>query len=161
MQDNKTRRSGMKKLLVVLMAVMLSAPAFAFPMIQEGAREMDLDFDYRDGDWELGIGYGVFVTDNMLVGGRLDYVDWADTWQLGGMAEYHWVRGEMTVPYAGVVVAYMDYDVDSIMFYGPKAGIKHFITDYLAIDLNAQYLFSDEEGYEEEIEVKAGMRVLF
>ncbi len=159
--DNKTRRSGMKKLLVAVMVVLMSASAFAFPMVQEGARELELDFDYMDGDWNLGIGYGVFMTDAILVGGRLDYWDAIDWWQVSAKAEYHWNMGTMTVPYVAAMVAYLDYDVDSMMLYGPVVGIKHFITDYLAIDLNARYLFSDEDLWEEELEINAGLRVLF
>ncbi len=151
----------MKNLIVAAMVVMMSASAFAFPMIQEGARELDLDFYFRDGDWELGLGYGVFVTDEILVGGKVDYIDWADIWMVSGHAEYHWNMGTMTVPYAAAVLAYADFDIDTLFLYGPKVGIKHFITDYLAIDLNAQYLFSNEDFYEEEIEISAGLRVLF
>ena len=152
----------MKKLLLAaVLVVMMTASSFAFPMIQEGAREIELDFYFVDSDWEIGIGYGVFMTDEILVGGRFDYIDWMDIWMVSAHAEYHWNMGTMTVPYAAAVLAYADFDFDTLFLYGPKVGIKHFITDYLAIDLNAQYLFSNEDFYEEELEISAGLRVLF
>ncbi len=152
----------MRKLLVAVMVVMLSASAFAFPMIQEGAREIEVDFYFRDGDWNLGLGYGVFMTDNILVGAKIEYADNAfSTWTVSGKAEYHWNMGTMTVPYVALLVAYEDYDVDTRLLYGPAVGINHFITDYLAIDLQARYLLSDDDHYDEEIEVLAGLRVLF
>ena len=151
----------MKKILVTLMVLVMSASVYAFPMVQEGAREMELDFSFQDSDWQLGIGYGVFITDAILVGGKLDYLDWADTWQLGGKIEYHWNMGTMTVPYVAAVVAYVDYDVDTMFLYGPAAGVKHFITDYLAIDIRAEYMLSSEDWYEEEIVISAGLRVMF
>lgn len=153
----------MKNLLVAVMVVLMSASAFAFPMIQEGARELDLDFDFVvDGDWKIGLGYGVFMTDNILVGAKLDYADNASsTWKVSGKAEYHWNMGTMTVPYVAALVAYEDFDIDTRFLYGPAVGIKHFITDYLAIDLNAQYLFANEDFFEEELKVLAGLRVLF
>ncbi len=152
----------MKKLLTaVTLVVMISASAFAFPMIQEGAREIDVSFYLRDGDWSAGLGYGIFVTDEVLLGAKVDYVDWADIWAIGGMAEYNWNMGTMTVPYAAGIVSYADYDVSDSFLFGPKVGVKQFITDYLAIDLNAQYLFSDDSDYDEDLEVSAGLRVLF
>ncbi len=151
----------MKKILVTLMVLVMSASVYAFPMVQEGARELELDFLFRDSDWTLGIGYGVFITDAILVGGKLDYNDAADIWRLGGKMEYHWNMGTMTVPYVAAVVAYEDYNIDTRFLYGPAVGIKHFITDYLAIDMRAEYLLSSEDWWEEELEITAGLRVLF
>ena len=153
----------MKKLLLAaVLVVMMTASSFAFPMIQEGAREIEFDFFYRDSAWNLGLGYGVFMTDEILVGARLDYSDNAfSTWAVSGKAEYHWNMGTMTVPYVAAIVSYVDFDIDTMFLYGPAVGINHFITDYLALDLQARYLFSDEDFFDEELEIVGGLRILF
>ncbi len=150
-----------KVLMVAFMAVLASASVHAFPMIEEGVRELEFNFYFIDGDYELGLGYGKYITDNVLLGGRLQHISWSDVFILGGRLEYNWNMGTKTVRYASFLISYMDFSIDSLFVYGPAFGVKHFITGSTAIDISAQYLLSSESYWQEKLELRGGLRVLF
>lgn len=154
----------MKKILAAMLIVTLvtSSAAYAYPMIYAGSRQIQFGFDYQDGDWNLEFGYGRFVVDELLLGALFRYRDHDRTrWSAGGTMEFHFHLGTMTYPYIAFIALYEDYDYDDRFLFGPAAGINHFITDYLAVDLQARQFFSTEKGYDEKFEIIGGLRVLF
>jgi len=153
----------MKKILAaVLITMALPVWANAFPMIYAGSQQVQFGFEYRDDDWLLEFGYGRFITDELLLGALFSYKDNARTiWSAGGTMEFHFNLGTMTYPYFAITASYEDRDNYDHFLFGPAAGINHFITDYLSVDIKARYLFSSESRYDEELEIVGGLRVLF
>ncbi len=186
----------MKKYVVMVMVMAMTVVAYGHPLIQEGVRELIIS-----GGWDpkgvtgqevdLEIGYGVFVTDAIELGGTVSYASVEDagttltggvlqsyddqTWEFTGLLDYHFdIRFEiatMTVPYVGLRVGYVQYeaatDEDAIV-YGPRVGVKHFVTDSIAVDVGLSYMFATEdifvnEGTAEDtdISIDFGIRVLF
>ncbi len=142
----------MRKYFVVAIVAALATFVHAQPSIQEGTRELSLS-----GSWDpegaagatisTDVGYGVFVRDLIEVGSLVSYAsnDITTTWGLGGFAEYHFDMANMTVPYVGLRLEYVDYDVDTTFQYGPRAGVKHFIAENVAIDVALQYTMAGED----------------
>jgi len=165
----------MRKYFVVVIVAALATFVHAQPSIQEGTRELSLS-----GGWDpdtaagatiaLDVGYGVFVRDLIEVGSLLSYASDDNTtlWGLGGFAEYHFDMATMTVPYVGFRLAYVDYDVDTTFQYGPRAGVKHFIADNVAIDIALQYTMAGEDIFnndgtveDTDLALVFGLRVMF
>ncbi len=165
----------MRKYFVVAIVAALATFVYAQPSIQEGTRELSLS-----GSWDpegaagaaiaLDVGYGVFMRDLIEVGGLLSYADngIVTTWGLGGFVEYHFDMATMTVPYVGLRIEYIDYDVDTTFQYGPRAGVKHFITDNVAIDIALQYTIAGEDIFnndgtaeDTDLALVFGLRAMF
>ncbi len=153
----------MKKILAAIFIILaLPVWANAFPMIYAGSQQVQFGFEHRDDDWLLEFGYGRFITDELLLGALFSYEDNARTiWSAGGTMELHFNLGTMTYPYFSIIAIYQDYDIDDHILFGPAAGINHFITDYLSVDIKARYLLSSESRYDEDLEIIGGLRVLF
>jgi opacity protein-like surface antigen len=112
---------------------------------------------------DLTLGYGVFTRDAVEVGGLVSYLSYEDAggagvdlkgWELGGFAEYHFDMATMTVPYIGARVEYVKAELgswdESAFVYGPRAGIKHFITDNVAVDVALMYMLATEDIFTNE-----------
>lgn len=153
----------MKKILAA-MTIMLIMPvsSHAFPIIQEGAQQFQFSFDYKDTNWDLEFMYGRFVTDELLLGALFTSTDNGESkWSIGLTMEHHFHLGTMTYPYVSALMLYEDYDTNDHVRFGPAAGLNHFLTDYLAIDLKARFLFSSNRNRSEDLELIGGLRVLF
>ncbi len=165
----------MRKYFVVAIVAALATFVYAQPSIQQGTRELSIEGGY-DFEGPLGrtvvldVGYGVFTSDAIELGGVLGYAsdDDATTWKLGGFAEYHFDLAIMSVPYVGLRVEFVDYDVDTAFQYGPRAGIKHFLTDSVAIDIAVQYTIADTDRFnndgiweDTDLSLVFGMRAMF
>ena len=179
----------MRKYLIVVAivgALATFAHAQVFPWIEEGTREFLLE-----GDWdpkgttgteiELSAGYGFFLRDLFEVGGLLSYASYEDaggpgvdskSWGLSGFAEYHFDVLNAALPYVGARIGYVDTEEASwdktAFVYGPRAGIKYFIADNIAIDAALEYMFATEdiftnEGEHEDsdLSLKFGIRTMF
>ena len=165
----------MRKFFVLAIAVAFATVVCAQPTIQEGTRELIVtggwDPDGAAGtELDLTVGYGVFVRDLIEVGSLLSYAsnDTTTLWGLGGFAEYHFDMATMTVPYVGLRVAYIDYDVDTTFEYGPRVGVKHFIADNVAIDVALQYTMAGEKVFnndgtleDSDLSLEFGIRAMF
>lgn len=153
----------MKKFLTLLIiALIIPVSSHAFPMLHAGSQQFLFSFDYKDDDWNLEFMYGNFVTDELLLGAMFAASDNSRTkWSLGVTMEHHFHLGTMTYPYLAAIVLYEDYDTNDHVRFGPAAGLNHFLTDYLSIDLKARYLFSSNRRQEENLELIGGLRVLF
>ncbi len=186
----------MRKYVVMVMVMAMTVAAYGQPLIQEGVRELIVSGGWdpegvTGQEMDLEIGYGVFVTDAIELGGIVSYASVEDagttltggvlqsydeeTWEFSGLLDYHFdIRFEiatMTVPYVGLRVGYVKYeaaaDEDAIV-YGPRAGVKHFVTDNIAVDVGLSYMFATEdifvnEGIAEDTDLSLdfGIRVLF
>ena len=171
----------MRKFFVLAIAVAFATAVCAQPTIQEGTRELLIE-----GGWDsegatgteldLAVGYGVFVRDEIEVGGTLSYESLSGgdlkVWELGGFVEYHFDMASMTVPYVGARVSYASYDQvvldDSVFKYGPRVGVKYFITDNVAVDVGLTYLFATEEVFnndgtleDNDLSLSFGIRAMF
>ena len=176
----------MRKYLVMVLVAAVAAGAYAQPAIQEGTREVLID-----GSWDpdgptgtvldLTFGYGVFVRDAIEVGGQIGYsstedaggvgVDSKTLW-LGGFVDYHFDMGTMTVPYVGADISYGNRELgtwdESAFVYGPHVGVKHFITENVAVNIALQYLLATEDVFtndgtleDNDLSLEFGIRVMF
>jgi hypothetical protein len=136
---------------------MTTSNAGAGPMLQKGARELAIhvspDFEGAIGDTiSADAGFGWFVRDRIVLRGVLDYeiledVAGADadyrTSGLGVAAEYHFGHGETLVPYLGLGLGWRSTHFgeheEAAMVYGPRAGLKVFLADNVALDCEAIY----------------------
>ena len=153
----------MRKYFVLAIAMAFATTVCAQPAIQEGTRELLIgggwDPEGAAGtEMDLEVGYGVFVRDAIEVGGLLGYTSYEDAygsgndWKvlaIGGFVEYHFDMDSMTVPYVGAEIGYTSYEAgtldDSAFVYGPKVGVKHFITDNVAVDAALSYMLATED----------------
>ncbi|MFH0909650.1 MAG: outer membrane beta-barrel protein [bacterium] len=122
--------------------------------------------------YDLSLGYGTFVQDNVEVGGQ---VNWSDddvvtSYGAGAFAEYNFDQGTELVPYVGAAIDYVNSDIedvdelDSFQVTG-EVGVKYFLAENVAISVAGKYQWSDEDIYAEDgdltdtnIEVDLGMR---
>ncbi len=163
----------MKLVLTGLIAAMMAVPAFTAPVfdvaqnpIREGIKEVELStsgFYFRGGDFQITAGAGMFINEDLLVGGRVEFYnfDGGNAWMVGAKAEYHWNKGARMVPYAGGLIYLADLDGESLFVYGPAGGVKYFLTESLVIDGFARYLLGSEDWYDDDIEAGIGFRWMF
>ena len=154
----------MKRILAAMLIILvIPASSYGFPILYAGARQLQFGFEFRDSDaWHMQLGYGRFVTEELMLGAFLTYSDNHGTsWSMGGTMEHHFHLGTMTYPYIGGILMYEDYTSGNHVLFGPVVGFNHFLTDYFAIDLNARYLFSSDGRNQEDLEITGGLRVLF
>ena len=155
----------MKKYLVLAMVAAMAVGACAQPMIQEGTREIGLE-GYWDNkgpggtDMEVGLTYGVYWRDEIEFGAILDYASTVDgdykRWDVFLFAEKDFDMGGMTVPY---VCAKLGWGKDEIVptdysetafIYGPRVGVKQYLSDNVALDIGLEYMFSSEDFWNNE-----------
>ena len=152
----------MKKYLVLAMVAAMAVGACAQPMLQEGVREIGLE-----GYWDskgptgkeiaVGVTYGVYWRDEIELGAILDYGSTADgdnkEWKIFLFAEKDFDMGGMTVPYICAKLGWgktkdtaADLDVSAFL-YGPRVGIKQYLSDNVALDVGIEYMFSAKDFF--------------
>ncbi len=175
----------MKRSLVGLAVVSLLFAGVAGAAVQKGDTEIEALGSYQnwnspwdDGDdmtaWSIAAGLGYFVTDNIRVGVAGTYSD-ADyqfmvptelkKWGIGVNVKYHFMPGNLLVPYIGAQVGWENWDVtqsgefdvpdgdgeetiawedsgstDGIL-YGPLAGVRYELNPNNDIFFEFQYNF--------------------
>jgi len=170
----------MKKYLVLSMVLAMAVGVSAQPLLMEGTREWMVEANYDpEGpggtEYSLGVGYGVFMRDALEVGGIFTYssADDGDNKTMGieGLAEYHFDRGTMMVPYVGARIGWNKWETvaadNDAMVYGPRVGVKQFLADNVAIDIALEYMMAsddifvnDGEVEDTNMEIVVGMRML-
>lgn len=158
------------------------------PALGRGTQEVSVR-GYWDPEGALGMefdisgSYGYFLMDNLLAGALAGYASYEDTvtgfnsdtriWMLGGFLEYHFDIGMLTVPYAGLEAGYASYRLfgapsESSFFYGPKAGMKYFLSENVALDMALKYLIATDDIFlnkgeleNRDLFVTFGVRALF
>ncbi|MGH8196047.1 MAG: outer membrane beta-barrel protein [Woeseiaceae bacterium] len=158
----------------------------AEPMIREGHHEVSLhispDLEGPIGDTIFfQAGYGVFLRDGIVVRAMLSHAVLEDvagedtdyrSSEAGIAGEYHFDLGGNLVPYLGLGLGwhrsqFADLD-ESALVYGPRFGMKYFVADNAALDLEITYEFAaadvfinDFEAEDTDLSSAVGFRILF
>lgn len=180
----------MRKFAAVLCLVCLFAGAADCfrPALDRGVQEVSVrGFWDPDGalgsEFDISGSYGMFLIDNLLAGGLASYASYEDSvtgtsadtriWMLGGFLEYHMDLGMLTVPYGGLEVGYASYKIaggssENAFIYGPKVGMKYFLSEKVAIDLALKYMLASDDIFlnkgefeSSDLFVTFGVRALF
>ena len=178
-----TRRIAIAAAVAVLASV---AGANAQPRIQRGHQELSVhaspDFEGAVGDMiDVEAGYGVFVRDRLSLRGTLLYEGLEDvagedsdyrSAEIGLAAELHFGGRSRFVPYLGAGVGWrrtrFDLLDESAAVYGPRAGLKVFLADNVALDFEVTYklgsadvFINDFVSEDTDLSSGIGLRVLF
>ena len=153
----------MNKLFVtlVLVSILMLLASNGFSEISAGDNEIGGQISYRNHNadpgsldatlWSAGIAYNHYLSESYSIGGtlRLDQVD-GDAldddvviWGLRVRGDYYFSTQSTTVPYVGIQLGYVGYDTagsdDNDFTYGAHGGVKLFVTENVAINLEAIY----------------------
>ena len=178
--------TGWRVLAAGVVSSLLVSSAGAQPRIGKGTNEVSLhvspDFEGTVGDMIFAqAGYGRFLRDRVAARGTLSYTiledvagDDADyrTSELGLAGEYHFDLGGRLIPYLGAGLGWRRSHFgkfeESALVYGPRAGIKLFLADNVALDLEVTYklgaadvFINDFEAEDTDLSTGIGFRVLF
>ncbi len=168
------------------LALLAPAAAGAQPMIQKGVHELSVhvspDFEGAVGDMLFAqAGYGLFLQDRLAVRGTVDYAVLEDvagedsdyrTSEFALGLEYHFDLGGRLVPYLGAGVGWRSSHFgkfqESALVYGPGAGLKWFLADNVALDLEITYrlgaadvFINDFQPEDSDLSPVIGLRVMF
>lgn len=169
-----------------LLFAILASRAEAQPMIRKGNHELSLhispDFEGAVGDMiDARAGFGLFLRDGLAARATLAYAVLEDvagedndyrTQELGLVGEYHFRRDARLVPYLGAGLGWrkslFGKFEESALVYGPRAGIKYFLADNVALDFEITYkmapadvFINDFEPEDTDLSSGIGLRVLF
>lgn len=150
----------MKKYLVLAMVAAMAVSAYAQPMLQEGVREIGLE-GYWDNDGPagkaiaVGLTYGVYWRDEIEFGAIMDYVSMMSgdlkTWEVYLFAQKDFDMGGMAVPYVKAKFGWgkdeytpLSYS-ETAFIYGPRVGVKYYLSDSVALDFGVEYMFSAKD----------------
>ncbi len=169
-----------------LFFVLLASYAEAQPLIRKGSRELSIhvspDFEGAVGDMiDARAGFGWFLRDGLAARATLAYAILEDvagedsdyrTSEFGLAGEYHLRRDSRLVPYLGVGLGWRSSHFgkleESALVYGPRAGIKVFIADNVALDFELTYKLASADVFINDFVAEdtdlwsgIGLRVLF
>jgi hypothetical protein len=170
----------MKKWLLLAVAVALAVPVSG-ALLPAQMRELGftglIDFDSAAGTlFDFGVFFGYFFTDGFEMGleAAVRNDDLADFWSTGVRAEYNFDLGTALVPYLGLSLSYGEVDSDvirdtgSAAILGGQAGVKYFLTEYLALSAalvlqgaTDEVFPNDDEVETTNSEVQFGIRCFF
>jgi outer membrane protein W len=168
------------------LSLALVPAAGAQPMIERGSQELSVhvspDFEGAIGDMLLArAGYGHFVRDRLELRATLGYAVLEDVagedsdyrmQEVGLAAEYHLASRGAFVPYVGAGVGWRSSHFgeleESALVYGPRAGLKIFLADNVALDFevthqlsSADVFINDFKAEDTDLTSVIGLRVLF
>jgi hypothetical protein len=190
MQGKRRRRMKRKdrksNLGVFALAVVLCVASSAMaqdPLLQRGVKELALSgaFDFEhEGNPALDLTgrYGYFIQNLLEVGGFAEISgDFDDIFRygLGGFAELHFSPiMASAVPYLGTDVGFSFVDTDlgednAALVFRPRAGVKWFIREYVAIDTSFFVALATDDLYQNnrddldfyDIGLRLGLRIFF
>ena len=176
----------LRNLAAWTLCAVVASPAVAQPRLHRGAHELalhvSLDFEGPVGDTlAADAGFGWFVRDALLLRGVASYAILEDvagdesdfrTTELGGAAEYHFLRRRSLVPYLGLGLGWRSTEFADLttrgLTYGPRAGVKLFLADNVALDFEVVYRLSGDDLFvndfvaeDTDLASSIGLRVLF
>ena len=176
----------MRKWTITLAILSLAGSTAMAANIDQGTRSLALsggvDFDtVADTQFDLGIGYGYFVRDQLEIIGAVSVSDndLSTLWRVGLAAEYNWDLGNEVVPYVGLGIAGSgaDLNTDAINDGGSESGAvvsaalgtKYFMRDgvapFIAVRIDAAsediYLEKGGEPQSDQIVLEWGIRFYF
>lgn len=166
--------------------LLTAGAAFGAPRLERGTRELavhvSLDFEGAVGDTlAADAGFGWFVRDGLELRGIVSYAVLEDvaardsdyrTQEVGAVVEYHVGRQHRAVPYLGVELGWRSTQFDDVqksgLVYGPKAGLKYFLADNVALDFEITYRLASADLFvndfvveDSDLATAIGLRVLF
>jgi len=169
-----------------VLSLALAPAAGAQPMIQRGVQELSVhvspDFEGAIGDMLLAqAGYGVFVRDRLEARATFGYAVLEDVagededyrmQEVELAAEFHVAQWGVFVPYLGAGVGWRSSHFgdleESALVYGPRAGLKIFLADNVALDFEVTYKLSSADVFindfvaeDTDLTSVIGLRVLF
>ena len=163
----------MKRIAVFLAVIAMAAFAVTSnaQMLTEGTREITLrggvDFDGAAGtEADIGVGYGVYVMDNVLVGGTANwYDDGGDVtrYGVGAYGEYSFpelMPESQFVPYVGGNAAWQYSETtpedsgSDAMELTARLGGKYFLSDSVALDLGLNFSWATDDIYNNDGEIE-------
>ena len=151
----------MKKLLAIVAATAIAAPAMAVTLTQ-GTSEIGMagtyDSDTNLGsDFDIAVKYGYFFWDNVAIGGAVGFADndARSKYDLGAFAEYNFAMDGDWVPYLGLNLAWSETDPaagekNDAFVTTPNAGVKYFFSSSVAGFLQLNYDFASEDIYTDQ-----------
>lgn len=170
---------------VAVAAALSAAGADAQPRLDRGSQELSIhvspDFEGAVGDMiDVEAGYGFFIRHQLSLRGTLLYEGLEDvagedsdyrSSELGLAVEWH-LGGSRFVPYLGAGVGWRRTDFalldESAVVYGPRAGLKIFLADNVALDFEvthklggADVFINDFVAEDTDLSSSIGLRVLF
>jgi len=160
--------------------------AFAEPRLAKHTQELAVhvspDFEGAVGDTIfVEAGYGRFLRDRFSLRGTVSYTILEDvagadsdyrTSQFGLAAEWHAHDQGPWVPYLGAGLGWRsshfgDFE-EAALAYGPRAGIKLFLADNVALDFEVTYQFAPKDVFvndfvaeDHDLTTAIGLRVMF
>lgn len=165
----------MEKIFVSLAGLVIlffATYVHADPLLQKGTKDLSLvgspDFTAPTGDTlSFDFGFGLFIRDNLNLRVSLkhdvqediapDDADYRAT-EYNLVSEYHFDFGWSVIPYVGVDLGWRRSkfgDIrDSGVIYGPRAGIKYFLADNVAIDAALSYKFGASDVYVSDFKIE-------
>ena len=156
----------MKKYLVLAMVAAMAVGACAQPMLQEGVREIGLEgYWHSDGETgkeiAVGLTYGVYWRDEIELGAMMNYASEMSgddkTWEVFLFAQKDFDMGGMTVPYVMAKFGWGKDEVTAIdrsessFLYGPRIGVKQYLSDNVALDVGIEYMFAAEDYWNNDL----------
>lgn len=172
--------------ITAVAALFGAAAAVAEPLLGKGTRELsvhvDLDFEGPVGDTiAADAGFGWFVRDGLLLRATASYAILEDvaaedsdyrTSELGVAAEFHFLRERRFVPYFGLGAGWRSTEFADVtrrgLTYGPRAGLKLFVADNVALDFEVVYRAGGDDVFVNDFVVEntdlstaIGLRVCF
>lgn len=169
-----------------LVGFLFASGAAAQPRIQRGSQELAVhispDFEGAIGDMIFAqAGYGWFVRDGLAAKATLSYTILEDvagedsdyrSSEIGVAAEYHFGREGRFIPYLGAGLGWRRTHFnridESALVYGPRAGLKVFLADNVALDLEVTYklgaadvFINDFAAEDTDLSSAIGLRFLF
>ena len=180
------RKDRKSRMVVFALAVVLCVASNAMaqdPLLQKGVKELALSgaFDFeQEGDptLDLNVRYGYFLQNLLEVGGFVElFGDFDDVFRygLGGFGELHFSPIiASAVPYVGADLALTFVDTDlgednAALLFRPRAGLKWFIREYVAIDTSFFVALATDDVFQNDrddldfydIGLRLGLRVFF
>lgn len=171
----------MKKVIVSLLCIVLSASIASATLLPEGTSELALsglvDFDTASGTQiDLSVFYGYFVQDLLQGGLKLSLYNDDDYtgWSIGPRVEQNFDIGTELAPFAAASLVFTTidgpagYGDKNAFILGVEGGAKYFITEYFAIsgalvlELATDKIYrSDGDTKRHDIRLEFGVRTYF
>jgi hypothetical protein len=160
----------MKKIVIAAVALgfLFTGAAWAQvqPNLDQGTHQLEVYGSYdnnsvADYQLNLGVGYGIFVSDNVEVGGVFGWEksDLSDSLELGIVARYYFNTGSAWIPFLALGGLYKAIEVDDDVYNDPNhsdldawvgrfgGGVSYFFTNDVALSMSINYDFASDNLY--------------
>ncbi|MBC7808301.1 MAG: outer membrane beta-barrel protein [Akkermansiaceae bacterium] len=133
----------------------------------KNTKEIQLSGNFQfdpENNIDLTVGYGIFLSPNLEVGGLFEYAnpEGGDSqYGLTGFADYHFPSESALLPFVGVQLGFADAggDSDNYFRYGLRGGVKYFLNQNVSANAILQYSDTDQENSESDFRLNLGLSV--